>query len=280
MTKNEKLMIGVLILITIAIICILAFSKSETWKKTLNTNVQKSEKGQNIIDDKNEDYSVEKVTDSGYFVIAHNKIYNKERLDKFIENTSIDSENRIEDSIKIIQYTIEGDPIITELIYKKTENTSTYILKNDNTRDKWSAEADRKIRINEDIPGNIYGITERKEGNIVIVELALHAEIDYADENAKRYETIHVCSYTSNSKQEQISTFNGKVIEANQNSIIVEPNEGEEIRKTADKISVGLGKNNDEKYEVGSIVKIIYTGSIMETYPAQIEAVSIEVNSK
>ncbi len=280
MKKNEKLMIGVLVLITIVMIGVLAFSKSKTWKNTLNTNVQSSEKGQDIIDDTDEDYSLEKATERGYFVIGHNKIYNKEKLDKFIENTSMNSKNRKEDSIKIVQYTTEGDPIITELIYKKTENTSTYILKEDNTRDKWSAEEDRKVRINEDIPGNIYGITERKDGNIVIVELALHAEIDYADENAKRYETIHVCSYTSNSTQEQISTFNGKVIEANQNSIIVEPNAGEDIRKSADKISVKLGKNNDEKYEVGSIVKIVYTGYIMETYPAQIEAVSIEVNSK
>lgn len=30
------------------------------------------------------------------------------------------------------------------------------------------------------------------------IELALYAEIDYVDENAKRYETINVCSYSSN----------------------------------------------------------------------------------
>ncbi len=73
--------------------------------------------------------------------------------------------------------------------------------------------------------------------------------------------------------------FYGKVIESNATSIIVEPNENEEIRKSADKISIGLGQYNDELYMIGTNVKIIYDGNIMESYPAQVKATKIEVKS-
>lgn len=74
------------------------------------------------------------------------------------------------------------------------------------------------------------------------------------------------------------SSFYGKVIESRTNYIIVEPDENEEERKSADKISINLGENNDALYYVGTRVKITYTGEIMETYPAQVKAVKIELN--
>lgn len=73
--------------------------------------------------------------------------------------------------------------------------------------------------------------------------------------------------------------FYGKIIESKQNYIIVEPNEGEDIRKSSDKISIGLGKYNDAIYEVGTNVKVTYNGEVMDTYPAQIKAINIEVKS-
>ena len=81
-----------------------------------------------------------------------------------------------------------------------------------------------------------------------------------------------------NITQEQPYFF-GKVIESNAQYIIVEPNETEEIRKSADKISIGLSKNNDTIYPVGTNLKITYTGEVMESYPAQINAIKIEVKS-
>ena len=68
-----------------------------------------------------------------------------------------------------------------------------------------------------------------------------------------------------------------KVIESNGNTIIVEPNEDEEIRKSSDKIAIGLGEHNDALYMVGTGVKVTYDGIIMETYPAQINATKIEI---
>lgn len=289
MKKNEKIMIGILVLMAITIIGGVVFAKTEIWQKVRNVTTVETEKKQIVVDNSNEDYSLEKAIESGYFVIGHNKIYNKDKLDKFIENTSMNSKNRIEDSIKIIQYTTEGDPIITELSYKikdetylsngKPANKTTYILKVDNTRDKWSVQEDRKITTNDDIPGNIYGITETKDGDRVSVDLLLYAEIDYIDENVKRYEAINICSYPSNAKQEEGLSFYGKVIESNQKYILVEPNEGEEIRKSADKIEISLGENNDAIYKVGTNVKITYKGYVMESYPAKVEATNIEIKS-
>ena len=74
-------------------------------------------------------------------------------------------------------------------------------------------------------------------------------------------------------------SFYGKVVETNSNYIIVEPNENEEIRKSSDKINIGLGENNDALYEVGTNVKITYEGAIMESYPAKVKVTKIEVKS-
>jgi len=58
---------------------------------------------------------------------------------------------------------------------------------------------------------------------------------------------------------------------------LIEPNEGEEIRKSSDKISINLGENNDEIYEVGTNVKITYKGEIRESYPAQVDVINIKI---
>ena len=83
----------------------------------------------------------------------------------------------------------------------------------------------------------------------------------------------------TNIENNEESYFYGKVIESNAKCIIVEPNENEEIRKSADKISIGLGENNDALYIVGSNVKITYDGKIMETYPAKVNVIKIELKS-
>lgn len=83
---------------------------------------------------------------------------------------------------------------------------------------------------------------------------------------------------TINNEQNEKSFF-GKVVEAEILYIIVEPNEGEDIRNSSDKISIGLGEQNDALYEVGTNVKITYDGNIKESYPAQIKATKIEVKS-
>lgn len=258
-----------------------------TWGKKYGKPTEKENKNG---DDNSTEYSIEQAIQEGCFVITNdNKLYNKDKLDRFIKNTDINAKNRKEDKIKIVQYTKEGDPIITELSYQIKDETylfkgeqvneTTYVLKVDNTRDKLAAEDDRKIIIDEDIPGQFFEIGERKEGKTIHVELALCAIIEYATKEAKQYKTIEVCSYSSDSERLENQSFYGTVIESKQDYIIVEPREGETIRKSADKISISLGKNNGVIYAIGTNVKVTYTGEIMETYPAKIVATNIELKS-
>lgn len=100
---------------------------------------------------------------------------------------------------------------------------------------------------------------------------------NYVD--GSRVGTITVTDNRDNEQINEEQYFYGKVVEANASYIIVEPNEGEEERNSADKISIGLGEYNDAMYTVGSNVKITYDGTIMESYPAQVQATKIELKS-
>ena len=73
-------------------------------------------------------------------------------------------------------------------------------------------------------------------------------------------------------------SFKAKVIESYMNSIIVEPLENEDIRRSADRISVGLNIPTviPEAFPVGALVEIEYDGNIAETYPAQINMITIK----
>ena len=83
------------------------------------------------------------------------------------------------------------------------------------------------------------------------------------------------------SDEEKVS-FNARVLENNGNFILVEPEEGSSELNSSDKIVVRVrGENNVLKdlseFTVGSKVKITYDGMIMESYPAQINAYSVEL---
>ena len=62
------------------------------------------------------------------------------------------------------------------------------------------------------------------------------------------------------------------VLEVNENSVLVEPVEGEEERLSSDQISFGIGNLDRIDVKIGSIVQVPYTGGIMESYPAQLHA--------
>jgi hypothetical protein len=84
-------------------------------------------------------------------------------------------------------------------------------------------------------------------------------------------------------KQEDIEkvTFNAVVIENNGTSLLVNPAEGSSELNSSDKIVVRVPSDNAvlkdlSEFTEGSKVKIIYDGMIMESYPAQINAYSVE----
>ncbi|WFA09300.1 DUF3221 domain-containing protein [Tissierella sp. Yu-01] len=77
------------------------------------------------------------------------------------------------------------------------------------------------------------------------------------------------------SNKSNSDTFTGTILEINEESILVEPLEGEDILKSADKISVNTkGIELPEDFIEGNVVEIIYSGEILESYPAQINDVS------
>lgn len=75
------------------------------------------------------------------------------------------------------------------------------------------------------------------------------------------------------------NSFVATVLEETTTYMIVEPNEDEVERKSADKIRINFGTEHvDYLYGVGRKVIIQYTGYIKETYPAQIDSDDILIN--
>jgi len=85
-----------------------------------------------------------------------------------------------------------------------------------------------------------------------------------------------------NINDEEQYQFVGTIIEVHNNSIIVEPEKGSNERKSSDKISMKITRptnGTNDFYVVGNRVKITYNGTIMESYPAQIDAIKIELEN-
>lgn len=77
----------------------------------------------------------------------------------------------------------------------------------------------------------------------------------------------------------QYSSFVGTILEETPTYMIVEPNEDEIERKSADKIKINYGTDHiDYLYGIGRKVVIYYTGYIMESYPAQINTDKISTD--
>lgn len=159
---------------------------------------------------------------NGWFVIdtKNTKIYNKDILDRFIENTNINAKNRVVGKITIATYNMSDEPTIYDLEYKIFEETyinekqekvneTGYVLKIDPSR-VLSYETEmsyqeqleaHKIKIIDDIPGMFYGITLRDEPefNVSVLSLSLYAEINYTS-NTKPYEEIEIARFAMDSE--------------------------------------------------------------------------------
>lgn len=127
-----------------------------------NTNKQKN------IKDLPKDYSlINAIVDNCVVSIHGNKMYNKDELDRFLESVK----DNIPDFIRCINYTIEGDMIITDVYFEGNNNFKAIL---DSTRDKWSNEKDRnyenckftKLEIEEASEGTNITLKEKVEGNI------------------------------------------------------------------------------------------------------------------
>ena len=75
-------------------------------------------------------------------------------------------------------------------------------------------------------------------------------------------------------------TFIATVLEINESSVLVEPVEGEEELRSSDEITFSTADLDNIEVEVGSVVQVTYTGSIMESYPARINAKSWKLSDQ
>ncbi len=76
-------------------------------------------------------------------------------------------------------------------------------------------------------------------------------------------------------EEEVEHSFIATILEISGNSVVVEP-VGENASHLSGKVSFGISELEKIEVQVGSVVKVIYKGSVMESYPAQIKAVKWE----
>lgn len=92
----------------------------------------------------------------------------------------------------------------------------------------------------------------------------------------KDLDTFGIGYMTEKKETEKGNNFVGTVLEETTTYIIVEPDENESERKSADKIVINKD-HKDYLYGIGTKVKVYYDGQIMETYPVRINANSVYV---
>ena len=227
--------------------------------------IEKNIEGQKVIEELPEDYQMEQAIKDGCVVISYNAVFNKSKLDSFIANTSANNENRQSDFIRIVQYTIEGDPIITDLEYREDLG---YILTYDNTRDAFGA--DTKLTTYDDIPAEIYSIDLVEDENLINIELTLQGTIDYESESAKEYKPMTVASYPKETETyDTAPSFIGEVTEINEKTLLIN-SEDENIGD-----AVWVGVEDSSQYAVGDRIEVFYTGTVLESYPCQIYEIGV-----
>lgn len=85
------------------------------------------------------------------------------------------------------------------------------------------------------------------------------------------FKSIDSLWYSEKDKVE--ASFVATVLEINDSSVVVQPEQDSAILTSGDKVTFGISKLNNIAAEVGSTVQVIYTGEVMESYPVQIHAV-------
>ena len=244
------------------------FMKYENFEDEYNyINNDKSDtnvKEQETIEELPSDYQMEQAIKDGCVVIS-NAVFNKGKLDSFIANTTANNENRQSDFIRIVQYTIEGAPVITDLEYKTGEG---YKLTTDNTRDGYAV--DTKVTTNDQLPEKFYTIDLIEDGDLINIELALRGAIDFDTEGKEEYKPITVASYSKETETyDTAPSFIGEVTEVNEKALLVN-SEDENIGD-----AVWVGVEDSSQYAVGDRIEVFYTGIVLESYPCQIYEIDV-----
>lgn len=128
------------------------------------------------------DYNFSQIVEDGCYIITNTGIvYNLKSLENFVNNV----QNNVKDQIRIVQYTTEGQPVITDLEYTKDK----FILRHDSRRDGFSAEEDRIIKTTEYEASN-YELQKGDEIRIINENVSLR-EIYLIEKDTKN--SIYIC---------------------------------------------------------------------------------------
>ena len=237
---------------------------SEEELKSIENIIENNIDEEKLLDEIPQEYPMQQAIKDGCVVISNNVVFNKSRLDSFITNTKANSENRQSDFIRIVEYTIEGDPIITDLEYKKDDG---YILTYDNTRDAFGANT--KVTTYDDIPSNIYTIDLVEDGNLINITLVLQGIIN-SDSNTETYKPLLVANYSKDSTTyDTAPSFIGEVTNINEKTLTVKS----EDKNIGDAVYVSV--EDTSQYNVGDKIEVLYTGEVLETYPCQIYEIDV-----
>lgn len=144
--KNKLILITFILILIIVGIIVCFLSNNTEFPTNTNTNTaiipNIPNNNENVVsfDDITslpEKYLQEQAIKDNFLVIVHNKYYNKDIYDEFMNDL-----NKKKDTyLKVMMYTIEGDPIFVKIIYVAKE-AKFYACK-DNTRDNFSSKEDR-----------------------------------------------------------------------------------------------------------------------------------------
>lgn len=270
MKKNILLwgMIGIIFIGFLLVIIFMIYNPLNN-EKQRNKGINYKELGKYLsIDGLPEEYSFEQALYDGCFVITDKQVYNTEILDEFIENTKITNKNRTSDILRIIQYTKEGDVLITDVCYQKYQNR--YVVVTDNSKDRFVEKSNKTSTIKNDLPGNLYGITKTENEGYIKLELAVYGE------ETNEYKNYEIASYLKSAKiNETGPNFIGIVEKVNGNAVLVKTDD-KSIGVECDKYSFIIPEKQQIQLKEGDKVLVIYTGVVTTTYPAKIDLVQIK----
>ena len=93
------------------------------------------------------------------------------------------------------------------------------------------------------------------------------------------YNEVNTNNEIMNNYSDKEYSFRAIVVNSSEKAIEVKPIEEKDIKLLSDRVSVGLGENNDMIYFEGAELLITYTGEIMDIYPTQIKVVNIQTET-
>ncbi len=153
--KKKKIIICLIVIILVSLVIgsILLLGNSKIDKKDSNENKelvidhesldyvynQDIVKKYGDIRDIHSDYSKDKAIEDKVYVSTYDEVYNKEIIEKFYESYK----NKQECFIRIMAYTLEGDPIITDVLYDKDK---VYVVVDDR-RDGYASEGNVTLKV-------------------------------------------------------------------------------------------------------------------------------------